>query len=223
MSSGARCARSRGPQHGCTGTGEHRDATPELNVHTAPRNDPSRIRPDSIRMRPRVAPGAARLTGPTCGATLRTGSRVPMSAAPHASSCVSWCTGEPSARRDVGARFCTSASALPDLSLAWRLPSSVGRPMTHLVSATVQHARPAFARVLRSRARSWTGRAVVSCATDTSEPRFRASSTGRTRVSETRHAGRATGGRIATARMAPAITYRAHGVRQGPLLVERNR
>jgi hypothetical protein len=38
----------------------------------------------------------------------------------------------------------------------------------------------------RTRARSWTGRAVVSCSTDSIVPRFSASATYKTRVSEMR-------------------------------------
>lgn len=69
----------------------------------------ARCEPCASRVARRCWSDVARLTGTGCVATLRTGSRVPTLVV----SCGSWRTGEPIARRNVGARFCTCAISAP--------------------------------------------------------------------------------------------------------------
>ena len=116
-------------------------------------------------------------------------------------------------RHDIGARFRTSAHSCTALHRIM----SLSRSTTHRL------ARPAAARTSRQRVRSWTGRAVVSSATDTPLPRSASANTHRTRVSEIRLAGRP--GRCFDAKRqpAPVTPYRAHGYRQVLFAIEESR
>jgi hypothetical protein len=92
-------------------------------------------------------------------------------------------------------------------------------PNANLTTARIR-SRRAFARAAGDVARSWTGRSVVTSATDRARPRFATAGTHRTRVSETRlFASRTTTPRIERARTGPVTTPIQRRRPSAPLII----